>query len=389
MGILKNIIGIKEIKSPIFYKEFKENIEAEQNLLKLIEETKDRDTVRDIKSEIYAMKKGAKGESDVAYELKNSYVPMICLHDIRLEFEDKVAQFDFIILTHYFIMVLETKALSCDVNINQYGEFERVIRLKNGNYYKKGMYSPISQNARHVRILKDFLSRNNKLLKKLPIHDAVIMANKEAVINRRYARKEDKEKIYKIDQITNLLETTIQAEKKTGEVFESKIINIANILLENNKPIDINYRKKFRIEKDIVKKEAIVKEDTVKEEITEEQYNREVEQIVKKLEGKIEHKEVKDKEIRNREIRNKEIRETLEINEDLDQKLREKLIAYRKKCFMEEKIKPYFVFKNKAMENIIEAKPKNIDELKKVNEVGENTVKKYGNDIIKIINDIN
>ncbi|MGL5411363.1 NERD domain-containing protein [Cetobacterium sp.] len=382
MGILKNIIGIKEIKGPIFYKEFKENIEAEEKLLKLTEETKDRDIIRDIKSEIYAMKKGAKGEEAVAYELKNSYVPMICLHDIRLEFEDKVAQFDFIILTHYFIMVLETKALSCDVNINQYGEFERVIRLKNGNYYKKGMYSPISQNARHVRILKDFLSRNNKLLKKLPVHDAVIMANKEAIINRRYARKEDKEKIYKIDQITNLLETTIQVEKKRGEVFESKIINIANILLENNKPIDINYRKKFRIEVDttkthLIKKEVFKTEEVTEEKITEEQYNKEVESIVKKLEGKLEQEEIS---------KNKE---TPDLQEDIDQKLREKLIAYRKKCFMEEKIKPYFVFKNKAMENIIEAKPKNIAELKKVNEVGENTVKKYGNDIIKIINDIN
>ena len=76
------------------------------------------------------------------------------------------------------------------------------------------------------------------------------------------------------------------------------------------------------------------------------------------------------------------------IEELKDKELRERLIAYRKERFMEEKIKPYFVFKNEAMENIIKAKPKNLEELKRVQGVGEKTVTKYGNDIIKIVKSI-
>lgn len=379
MSILKNLIGIKEIKEPIFYKEFKENIEAEERLLSLIEETEDRNKIRDIKSEIYAMRKGARGEKQVAYELKNSYIPMICLHDIRLEFEDKVAQFDFILLTHYFIMVLETKSLSCDVNINNYGEFERVIRLKNGHYYKKGMYSPVTQNDRHVRILRDFFIKNN-LFKRLPIYSAVIIANEEAIINRKYAKKEVKDKIYKLDQITNLLEKTIKEEKKNGQAFEHKLINTANTLIENNKPIEINYRRKFGLDE-----KQINKREIKNEKISEEQYNREAEEIINKLKNKTE--EYKIKEVK-KGIEEVAASKEMPIEELKDKELREKLIAYRKERFIEEKIKPYFVFKNEAMENIIKAKPKNLQELKTIQGVGEKTVTKYGDDIIKIVKNI-
>lgn len=37
---------------------------------------------------------------------------MLCLHDIRLEYDDYVAQFDFILITKKCIFVLETKKLN-------------------------------------------------------------------------------------------------------------------------------------------------------------------------------------------------------------------------------------------------------------------------------------
>ena len=48
---------------------------------------------------------------------------MLCFHDIRLEYNDYVAQFDFIVITTKFIYVLETKKLSGDIEVNSDGRF--------------------------------------------------------------------------------------------------------------------------------------------------------------------------------------------------------------------------------------------------------------------------
>jgi len=72
---------------------------------------------------------------------------MLCLHDIRLEYQDYVAQLDFVIITNKFIYVLETKKLNGDIEITPDGDFIRTIRNNDGRFIKKeGMYSPISQN---------------------------------------------------------------------------------------------------------------------------------------------------------------------------------------------------------------------------------------------------
>ena len=47
---------------------------------------------------------------------------------------------------------------------------------------------------------------------------------------------------------------------------------------------------------------------------------------------------------------------------------------------------PYIIFNDNQMMNLIECMPKNKDELKNVSGFGEVKVEKYGEDIIKIIN---
>jgi len=38
-----------------------------------------------IDRDIVLLKYGLDGENNVSYELKNSFIPMLCLHDIRLQ----------------------------------------------------------------------------------------------------------------------------------------------------------------------------------------------------------------------------------------------------------------------------------------------------------------
>ena len=108
-----------------------------------------------VRQDIQFLKGGIQGESNVAFKLSNSLLPILCLHDIRLETEWLNIQMDFVIITNKSIIVLETKKFQSDIEITKDGDFIRVFKGRNGRIYKKeGIYSPISQNEQQVRILE-------------------------------------------------------------------------------------------------------------------------------------------------------------------------------------------------------------------------------------------
>ena len=84
---------------------------------------------------------------------------------------------------------------------------------------------------------------------------------------------------------------------------------------------------------------------------------------------------------------NQEDSEDLVIkNDEMDEKIRYKLRGYRLKVSNRDNLKPYMVFSNDTMEEVISAKPKCIDELMKVKGFGPVKCEKYGEDIISIVN---
>ncbi|MEG1254393.1 nuclease-related domain-containing protein [Clostridium sp.] len=255
MSFLKNFLGIKYVNSHIYYKEFTTGNSQLKDLEELSERVKNKNKKAFIDRDIKLLKIGLVGEKNVDYEIKNSKVPMICLHDIRLQDRDEVAQLDFVIITHRFIMVLETKQLNGDIYINEAGEFTRAIKNKDGNVIKKeDMYSPIVQNDRHVRILREILVRNG-LIKTFSIISKVVISNPKCIINRTKAPARIKKEIFKYDQITDVLNKEMKNHEKSGEAFEDIMENVARFLVENNKNVDINYYKKYSlIEEDFLSK---------------------------------------------------------------------------------------------------------------------------------------
>ncbi|MBU3161261.1 NERD domain-containing protein [Clostridium frigoris] len=184
------------------------------------------------------------------YELKNSFIPMLCLHDIRIEYHDYVAQIDFIIITNKFLMVLEAKKLNGDIEITSGGDFIRSLKSNSGKVFKKeGMYSPISQNERHVNILREMLLKEG-IIKTLPIKSVVILANPKTIINKNKAPKNIQDNIYKYDQITNLLKKELGNDKNTKNMLEKYMYQISDFLVKNNKPIIMNNKDKYSLTKE-------------------------------------------------------------------------------------------------------------------------------------------
>ncbi|MBU3145813.1 HRDC domain-containing protein [Clostridium sp. CF012] len=177
-----------------------------------------------------------------------------------------------------------------------------------------------------------------------------------------------KEMIKKL--ITDMLNKKIKKVIPSEKMRESQMIDIANFLIKNNTEITYDYYKKYGLTDEDFKENI----NSKVEEVIEESYE-------KVVEIKSEQPVEKIVEI--------EIEKTIEKKEDCIGKnyeeLYEKLKKYRYAKAQVEEIKAYCIFTNNTLEEIIKAKPKNKEELLKVQGFGKVKVEKYGEDIIGII----
>lgn len=350
----------KSLDSPVFLKDFEDMDQTIQALEDLKGKTRDSEIINKIEMDQLYIRLGAQGEKNVNYELKNSFLPMYILHDVRIQQDDYSAQLDFVIITSKFICILETKKLNGDVNINNQGDFTRSFKSSNGKTYKKeGIYSPISQNQRHVRILHDMLVKS-KLIKYAPVLSLVVMANPKSIIDYKFAPKEIKDQIIKYDQLTPYLKKMIS---KTSDINMPIVTmnEIAEFLLEQHVEKENTFVSKYEklifgdIKKDLSK--------IAKDEITADT-KIEVEAVVEaKIESKVE----------------------VISNTKIDV-IREKLITYRKQQSKIENVAAYLIYNNNQMEDILSKMPKDKSGLNSCSGFGQVKIEKYGDEILKIIN---
>jgi hypothetical protein len=354
------INGKKTINEPIFIKEFeKENLQL-KNLIELSEKVVSEKKVL-IDRDILFLKQGMEGEQNVSFELKNSFIPMLVLHDIRIEYDDYVAQMDFILITHKFIFVLETKKLNGDIEITYDGDFIRYFKNNAGKVIKKeGIYSPISQNTRHVTILKEMLTKCG-LIKNFPIKSAVIIANPKTILNKTKCPKPIQTQLYKYDQLTNLLKKELDKLKEEMPYREKQMFEIAEFLMANHKPIIFDNMAKYSLtEADfVVNRQPIPPISQAAQKpliIEQEQPAREIPIVKQTITSSIENTAVY-----------------------------KALKEYRLNTSKAENIKPYFIYNNEEMESIIQANPKTKVELMNCKGFGEKKYEKYGVAILEIL----
>jgi len=350
LGILKKVLtNNKELtlKEPQFIKEFSSENKNISNLQELLKKVSDEETANNIKNKINRLYYGLMGEKNVAYELKNSHMPILILHNLYLEFNGLNAQIDFVVISEKFILVIECKNLVGEIDINSKGEFTRIFKTSTGKVYKKeGMYSPIVQNERHLGLIKDILESEGFKREKLDkaIDQISVVANEKAVINDRFAKEKVKKRIIKHDQ---LIEKMKEISRKSSISFtEETMYKISNILLKYNKEYSIDYSKMYNIDKNN------------KNEIEE------------------------TKTVQNNEDNAEKI--SIEQTE-----LYKELKKYRLNKSKEEMVKAYYLYTNVQLEEIVKLKPKTLSELANINGFGKVKCEKYGSDIIDIVKKYN
>lgn len=211
------------------------------------------DYKKKIKQEICNIKAGVKCERDAAYLMKIHYGDhpnWMVIHDLRVEYNDLVAQIDHLIINHRLEMwVCESKHYSEGVAINECGEFTSFYDNK-----PLGGASPIEQNNTHILILRRLFDSNTlKIPKRLgftikPTLKGLVLISKEARISRPKAKITGIETVIKVDMLFRTIE---ESSRKLGPLKIIKTVShktletFAKQIARQHSPIKFNWRGKF------------------------------------------------------------------------------------------------------------------------------------------------
>ncbi len=218
MGILDAIFN--KYFGPVF---IKENSEAEEFIekMKTLSARASGKLKEKIDDQISVAEAGLYGERQIAYELRNSGMDMVVAHDLSLEKNDLSAQIDFLAVTRRHIFVIECKNLYGNIEIDDKGNFIR--HIGNGKFYRReGFASPVSQNARHLNVLKEirreyktnFLTQAlyEKAFPKI-CRSVIVLANPKTILNDRNAPEEIRKVVIRLDQLVSYIKRIEEADK--------------------------------------------------------------------------------------------------------------------------------------------------------------------------------
>ncbi len=343
-------------RETIFLKEDSDLERQINDLKQLPNYSKNKNILKDIK----LLEIGLQGEKEIEFELKNANIGMYVLHDVTIKQGDLTAQIDYVIITKGFTYLVECKNLIGNITVDNKGEFRREYEIGK-NKYKEAIYSPYTQAVRHKDVLKKrWLEKNNKLMialressfDKLWYKPLVVLANSKSLLNTRYAPKEIKSNTIRVDQLVRYMEEDLR--KYDSDLFSSKknMLELANSFLAANiveyKSISDKYKKNNDVEMKLEEEQTDMKEKP-------------------KVEEKVEQNEELNLE---------------QINQDLVTILKK----FRKEKSESMHVPAYYVFTNKELEQLIELKPKTLEDLRNSKILTEIKVQCHGQEIIDIFN---
>ena len=139
-----------------------------------------------------------------------------------------------------------------NIEINSKGDFIRTMNI-NGRNIKEGIYSPITQNVRHLELIKLLRGKRKSNIISKAIFDKffydnyktlVVLANPKTVLNDKYAKKEVKEQVIRADQLINYIKSANAASKiATSSLSDMEVF--AKSFLDMHLEKDRDYTKKF------------------------------------------------------------------------------------------------------------------------------------------------
>ena len=382
------------MKEPVFLKKGS-GLEERLEKLKSLEPLLNEEGRAKLKQEMRNLEAGILGERNIAFELENSHMPMYIIHDLYLRDGDLTSQIDYLVVTRKICFIIECKNLYGNIEIDSQGTFVRTMEF-GWQRRKEGIYSPITQNQRHMALLrnlrleqsKGFLSRFLRDRSFDEDHRAiVVLANPKTVLDAKYAKKEVKSQVIRADHLVDFIREACE-ESRAAELSDKEMLNWAQSYLDMEQENEVDYLRKYEEYKAAGN---IGRREDARGSRDGTDYGG------RNLSGGDRGRE--NPSGGNRGGRNYGDRKPMSKTQEskiydgdgggFDQEDRERIIkdlrSYRWNTSQAEGIKPYMVFNDKQMMDLLEKFPANEQELKKVFGFGDVKVEKYGAEIIGIL----
>lgn len=347
MGIIDSLSEALRFKETIFLKE-ESTLQEEYDALKKLNEAYPNNKM--IKQKLYTVKKGLEGENEIAYQLKKSNIGMYVLRDVKLKYKDLTAQIDYVIITPVYTYYVECKNLIGNIRVTDKGEFLREYNV-GGKKIRKGMYSPLRQVEAQREVVRKIWEDSNSSIIKLFASKKfnyyrrvlVVAANQDTILNTNRAPKDMKYKVLRADSLVRQMEYDISHRDK-DEIVESKkgMEKISKSYLKMCINENINY------------------------------YNYYMNKYCN-YDGENKKEEKEDRQEKLEKVTKEELKNIL--------------IEFRKNRAKQMNIPAYYIFTNKELEELIEVKPKTVEELRKSNILSEIKIRTHGNEIVNIFNE--
>ena len=382
------------MKEPVFLKKGS-GLEERLEKLKSLEPLLNEEGRAKLKQEMRNLEAGILGERNIAFELENSHMPMYIIHDLYLRDGDLTSQIDYLVVTRKICFIIECKNLYGNIEIDSQGTFVRTMEF-GWQRRKEGIYSPITQNQRHMALLrklrleqsKGFLSRFLRDRSFDEDHRAiVVLANPKTVLDAKYAKKEVKSQVIRADHLVDFIREACE-ESRAAELSDKEMLNWAQSYLDMEQENEVDYLRKYEEYKAAGN---IGRREDARRSRDGTDYGG------RNLSGGDRGRG--NPSGGNRGGRNYGDRKPMSKTQEskiydgngggFDQEDRERIIkdlrSYRWNTSQAEGIKPYMVFNDKQMMDLLEKFPANEQELKKVFGFGDVKVEKYGAEIIGIL----
>jgi len=174
---------------------------------------------------------GHNAEKQMAYYLRREFQSdnsVFILNDLRLTMNGDVAQIDHLIIHRFGFLIVESKSVTAEIEINEHGEW-----IRHYSDYSKGMASPINQATRQSDFLKKFLaSHEGHLLRQRLMfktsfsdfkYDVMVAISDNGIIKR--PRSLELPEVHKADQITDSTKQLIKGYSKVNKKLLSLDVN--------------------------------------------------------------------------------------------------------------------------------------------------------------------
>lgn len=351
-----------KLREPIVLKEDSNAVKQLQQLEACLQNAPESIRLR-IEQDKRSLNYGIRGEEAILFELKNSHIPMYILHDVFFCEGELKTQIDYIVITRKLVLIIESKNLYGNISIDNQGNFTRTMQVGK-TMDKEGFYSPITQNKRHLDMIREKRRTSMSFLERVGFEknfnenykSLVVIANPKSVIDMKYAPKEVKEQIVKVDVLNTRIKK-LNDESSNKAMSDKQMKALADFFLENSVSNEMDYTEKYR---------TVINEQTSVEHSENVVYS--PMQVDEKQEDNDCEKE------HGAEM------ETLPVYRALKE--------YRYQQSRKENVKAYYIYSNAQMEEIIRENPQTLADLKKIKGFGEVKCERYGNEILRILKEL-